>query len=92
MGESAQADKGAGTARERWVRVDKQTQQLGKKEELVSRRIWWVRFMRVIQLSGEDKEQGKRTKERTQRQIMVLWEWPAVVWGAEELVLWILQS
>ena len=56
MGESAQADKGAGTARERWVRVDKQTQQLGKKEELVSRRIWWVRFMRGIQLSEEDKE------------------------------------
>lgn len=31
-------------------------------------------------------------KQRTQGQIMVLWEWPEVVWGAEKLVLWILES
>lgn len=39
MGVSVQMDRGAGTARDRWVWVDKQTQQLENREELVSRRM-----------------------------------------------------
>lgn len=53
MGESVQVVSGAGTARERWVWMGKQTQQSEEKEELVSLRKRWARFMRGIQLSEQ---------------------------------------
>lgn len=91
MGVSVQVLSGAGTARERCVWMDRQTQQLEEKEELASRRRRWVRFTRGIQLSEWAEEQGNRRTQKTQGRTMALHQWPTVV-GGRKAVLRVLKA